>query len=58
MIDLARKFQEIIDIEITGFYNTRKENAMRSKGPTQFIDAMLVNYLNELKKKDGLDSSD
>ncbi|WP_159021449.1 RteC domain-containing protein [Formosa sp. L2A11] len=58
IIDLARKFQEIIDIEMKGFYNTRNENATRSKGPTQFTDAMLIAYLNELSKKDELNPND
>ncbi|PNW27418.1 RteC domain-containing protein [Formosa algae] len=58
IIDLARKFQEIIDIEMKGFYNTRNENATRSKGPTQFTDAMLIAYLNELNKKDSVDPND
>ncbi|QDO95257.1 hypothetical protein FNB79_15170 [Formosa sediminum] len=51
IIDLARKFQEIIDIQNTGFYNTRNENANRTKGLTPFLDSVILAYIKELDKK-------
>ena len=58
IIDLARKFQEIIDIQTTGFYNTRNENANRMKGYTPFLDSIILAYLQEIDLKNKFKSRD
>lgn len=52
IIEIARRLQEIFDIEPNDIYNIRKEIANRKNSRTLFLELLMAAFLNELDKKE------